>query len=142
MLATIRDVRGQGNTALYVRARDATARYWDWVALTWLTGETSDCRVALTEYQDSDTAEARYQAVILPPMGDVVLEYVRVATSVVIGEETPQLAEVHASLLGRMVLDPGTNTLAHYWPDGTVMAIYDLTPTQTIVPPFVERTPP
>ncbi len=33
MLAAIRAAKGQGNSALYVRFRDATARYWDFVAL-------------------------------------------------------------------------------------------------------------
>jgi hypothetical protein len=140
MLSSIRDVKGQGNAAVYVRARDATARFWDFVGLAWSASETSNCKTMLHEYQDADTAEARYQAAITPPSGDIVLEYVRAATALVIGEEGAQLAEVHASLLGRMVLNAGANTLTHYWPDGTVMAVYALTPTTTIVAPYVERT--
>jgi hypothetical protein len=98
MLATIRDARGQGDAALYVRVRDVVARFWNFVTQTWSSTETAECRVFLVEYQDADTVEARYLAGVTLPADDVVIEYVRASDALVIGEESART--VSASLTG------------------------------------------
>jgi hypothetical protein len=98
MLATIRDARGQGDAALYVRVRDVVARFWNFVTQTWSSTEMAECRVFLVEYQDADTVEARYLAGVTLPADDVVIEYVRASDALVIGEESART--VSASLTG------------------------------------------
>jgi hypothetical protein len=98
MLATIRDARGQGDAALYVRVRDVAARFWSFVTQAWSGAETAECRAFLVEYQDADTVEARYQASVTLPADDVVVEYVRASDALVIGEESART--VSASLTG------------------------------------------
>jgi hypothetical protein len=88
MLATIRDTKGQGNAALYVRVRDAAGAFRDFAAGAWLLAETSACRVFLAEQADADTVESRYSKEYALPNGAVVVEYVRLADALVIGEET------------------------------------------------------
>jgi hypothetical protein len=100
-LATIRYDRGQGNAALYVRARNAAGQYRDLVAGSWVANETANCKVFLTEIQDADLLESRYSATYSRPSGDVVVEYVRASDSVVIGDESfVDVATVQASLSG------------------------------------------
>jgi hypothetical protein len=87
-IAGIRYTKGLGGAAVYLRARDATAQYWDWTALAWSATETAACKQALAERQDSDAAESRYMAsVALPPGVQSILEYVLASTAEVLGEE-------------------------------------------------------
>lgn len=109
MLATLRDTKGLGNSALYVRARDATGRYWDWVGLAWGNTETTDCRKALTEYADSDTAESRYSTTVSLPAADGVLEYVRASDAVVRAEESFTSATGSGAGLMTVTVDNGTD---------------------------------
>jgi hypothetical protein len=88
MLATIRDLQGQGDAALFVRARDPDGHYWNWVSDTWEDAESVATKAWLTEYDDADPVQSRYSAEVEPPAGEVVLEYVREATALVIGEES------------------------------------------------------
>lgn len=98
MLARIRDIKGQGNAAVFVRARDVQGRYWSWSGSAWATSETTATQTFLTEYADADSIESGYAATITPPAGDVVLEYVRASSSVVIGEETPDSYAIRAAV--------------------------------------------
>jgi hypothetical protein len=119
-IASIRYTKALGNSALYVRARDATARYWDWTGLAWSATETAACKQALTERADSDAAESRYMAsVALPPSVQSILEYVLVSTAEVLGEE---------STVPQAVLDViGSVPSA---PDPALCVLYDTIRTQ------------
>jgi hypothetical protein len=87
-IAGIRYTKGLGGAAVYLRARDATAQYWDWTTLAWSATEEAACKQALAERQDSDAAESRYMAsVALPPGVQSILEYVLASTAEVLGEE-------------------------------------------------------
>jgi hypothetical protein len=87
-IAGIRYTKSLGGAAVYLRARDAEARYWDWAALAWSATEEAACKQALAERQDSDAAESRYMAsVSLPPGVQSILEYVLASTAEVLGEE-------------------------------------------------------
>lgn len=88
MFATVRDTKGQGNSAVYARIRDVSGNFWNFITLAWVTPEVANCRIFLTEYADSDTLQSRYQAPLTPPAGDVIVEYVRLATFLVIAEES------------------------------------------------------
>jgi uncharacterized phiE125 gp8 family phage protein len=87
MVASIRYIKGLGNAALYVRARDASARFWNWTTRAWVAVEDAGCRVFLAEYADASTIESLYQAGIDAPPGEVLIEYVRSSDSRVLGEE-------------------------------------------------------
>ena len=106
-LASIRDIKGQGNSAIYVRGRDATGNFWDFVGLAWVTPETADCRVFLNEFDDADITEARYQvSITLPaPLVAGVLEYVRFSDSRVLGEESISLGGPSALAIASAVWD-------------------------------------
>src|SRR5512136_1164973 len=87
MLLTLRATKGMGNAALYVRFRDVLGRYWNLVTLAWDAAETANCRIFLTEYQDSDLLESRYQGTATLPTGDSTAEYVRLSDGRVLGED-------------------------------------------------------
>jgi uncharacterized phiE125 gp8 family phage protein len=86
VLASIRYLAGLGNAALYVRARDASGRFWDWTTPAWVAPETPACRVFLTEFPDAGI-ESLYEVGIDAPPGDVVIEYVRLSDFRVLGED-------------------------------------------------------
>lgn len=105
MLLSIRDAKGQGAAALYVRFRNVLGQFWDLVAHGWVGAETADCRTYLAEFQDADTLESRYQSSATPPLGEYIAEYVRESDGLVLGEdantniELPILSRI-AGLLG------------------------------------------
>jgi hypothetical protein len=86
MFASIRDIKGQGNAALFCRFRDATGRYWNFNTSAWDGAESANTKSFLTEYADSDTLESRYQSALSGPTEDYLLEYVRASDNYVIGE--------------------------------------------------------
>ena len=82
MLISTRDTKALGNAALYVRLRNATGQFWDFVGLAWVSPQTNDCRAFLTERADASTTESLYAAdVTLPAGGPWEYEIVSVATS-------------------------------------------------------------
>lgn len=89
-LATVRYLQGQGNAALYVRLRDGAGLYYDFVNGTWEAVDAADNRTFLTEVDDASAIESRYSVTVsLPEVNaPTVLEYVRVADSMVIAEES------------------------------------------------------
>lgn len=89
MFASIRDTRGQGNQALYVRARNVTGKFWNFSSRAWVATDTDFAtRVFLVEIQDEDLLQSRYQGTVVLPPGEGVLEYVRDSDNLVIGEES------------------------------------------------------
>lgn len=90
MIATIRDRKGQGDGAIFIRLRNSSTEYWNFQTQQWGLEETSACRQFLIEYPDSSTVESRYQ-IELPssvlPAGLFIVEYVHISDASVIGEE-------------------------------------------------------
>lgn len=73
---------------MYVRARDATGRFWDFVAESWNTNEgAADNKLFLTEYQDSDLVDSRYHVEATPPSVACVFEYLSTSSAEVLAEE-------------------------------------------------------
>lgn len=113
MLATIRDIKGQGNSAIYVRGRDAIGRFWNWSLFSWGSSEVAGCKVALAEYTDADTVESRYQATLALPSGDIILEYVRASDGRVLGEEPgTDLGASVAAILAALTTGAGSGTVS------------------------------
>lgn len=113
MLASIRDTRGQGGSAIYVRARDARGYFWNFTMSTWGATEVAQSKVALAEYQDSDALESRYQATLTPPPGDAVLEFVRASDARVLGEETASDVQAGvAAILAALTAGAGSGTVS------------------------------
>jgi hypothetical protein len=87
--ATIRYLKGQGNTTLFVRLRDTTGQYYNFTSGGWDVDESTQTKVFMEEVADSDPRESRYDA--LPWLPEVnfttILEYVSDITSIVFGEE-------------------------------------------------------
>lgn len=110
MIASIRDLAGQGNAAIYVRLRNVAGAFWDFAASTWVGSETTDCKTFLAERADSGT-DSRYMASITPPAVDSVVEYIRVADASVLGEDIIQPQGVDAALSSAIVVAPVAGTL-------------------------------
>jgi hypothetical protein len=129
-IVTIRDRKGQGDLALYVRLRNVSVEYWDFVTGAWVPTEVANSRVYLTEYPDSSTVESRYQNSILLPPADLTIEYVRSFDGLVIGEETIDGGAVAGSGTGQNVVTvtalegttPVPNVLVQAWRGGVVVA--------------------
>jgi hypothetical protein len=133
MIATIRDAKGLGNFAVYIRFRNDITNYWNFVTQAWEALETSDCRQFLTEYPDSSTVESRYQlelaSNVIPP-GTFIVEYVHSSDEMVIGEETfagppPPISGTGANLVTVTVTDgsvPIAGALVQAWQAGVLLA--------------------
>jgi hypothetical protein len=87
MLLTVRTAKGLGNSAIYVRFRDAAGRFWDFANLLWSPTEVSTARAFLLEYPDSDALESRYQATASAPTAQATAEYVRISDGRVLAED-------------------------------------------------------
>lgn len=83
---SLRDKKGQGHNALYVRLRN-DADYWNFTSRIWSTVETVDTKKFLHEKIDRSPSESRYATTIDIPKGLYVLEVVVDATGEVIGED-------------------------------------------------------
>jgi hypothetical protein len=83
VFATLRDTKGLGNAALYVRLRDAAGRFWNWTTTAWVDAESADTKINLREYPDSDALESRYSAALTVPDEQVAIEYVRASDGAV-----------------------------------------------------------
>jgi len=101
-LATIRYTRGLGSSAVYVRIRDTNGNYLVLATGVWQASEDATCKQLLSEYQDADTAESRYQYTLSLPLISVqaVMEYVLVAGESVIGEDDLSASFIGASDTG------------------------------------------
>lgn len=115
-LATVRYLQGQGNAALYVRLRDAAGLYYNFISGTWDATDTANCRVFLVEVDDASSVESRYQVTLnLPEVNaTTVLEYVRLADSMVLAEETlPARSAVTVGPTGGTALTSVANLKAY-----------------------------
>ena len=133
MIATIRDAKGQGNFAVYVRFRNDITNYWNFLTQQWVSLETSDCQRFLVEYPDSSTVESRYQlelaSNVIPP-GTFIVEYVHSSDEMVIGEETyagppPPISGTGSNLVTVTVTDgavPISGALVQAWQGGILLA--------------------
>jgi hypothetical protein len=134
MIATIRDVKGLGNFAVYIRFRNDVTNYWNFVTQQWAALETSDCRRFLIEYPDASTVESRYQLELatntIPP-GSFLVEYVHASDEMVIGEETyaglpPPITGTGANLVTVVAQDaaaaPLEGVLVQAWQSGSLLA--------------------
>jgi len=96
MTAYIRYTKNLGNSAIYIRLRNHTGQFWDFVGLLWITTEISDCRIFLNEKADSDPTESLYVNNLVIPIDEFyVQEAVLVSTGEVVGIDTT----AHDSLL-------------------------------------------
>lgn len=99
MLVPISYAKGAGNTAIYLRVRNSTGYYWDFVGLGWLANETADCKRFFIEHADSDPDESLYMVeVTFPANGPWVTEAVRAVDNSRLGVETTAIDAVSADL--------------------------------------------
>jgi hypothetical protein len=66
MIFFIRYIKNLGNAAVGARLRDSQGRYWNFVTLAWVTSESANTKVFMTEYSDADTLESLYQSADIP----------------------------------------------------------------------------
>jgi len=86
MLLFIRYLKSLGDSAIYTRLRDNTARFWDFVGLSWVDGLTDNCKIWLAETQDDDTVDSLYSSqAVLPAGGPWIEETVLSSTGRVLG---------------------------------------------------------
>lgn len=70
MIAYIRYDQGEGSANVYCRLRKADGKYWDFVALGWVTSLTADCKTYLAEVNnDSDPSTSLYCGSVTVPDG-------------------------------------------------------------------------
>jgi hypothetical protein len=89
MICFIRYTTGLGNSAIFVRLRNSTGQYYNWTTSTWVSSEVSDCRINLTERDDSDAVFSVYIAdIVVPTGGPFLQEAVLASSSTVLGYDT------------------------------------------------------
>lgn len=129
MLAFIRYTAGLGNTAIYARLRNATGQFWDFVGLTWVGTETADCKVNMTERDDSDTVDSLYAInLTMPSGGPWIQEAVLASSGGVLGVDTTALDAKASDILTESQSHP---TLAEIEAT-TVLAKLDTLPIQVM----------
>jgi hypothetical protein len=125
VFATYRDTKGLGNAALYVRLRDATARYWNWATSAWVDAESADTKKFLLEYPDADAIESRYAVALTVPDEQVAIEYVRASDGAVRAyEDTVPYGELRVTGSVPVAAAPELCTVYDYLrhPDGRAAA--------------------
>jgi hypothetical protein len=111
MIFFIRTTKGLGNTAVYARLRNAIGKYWNFSTLAWDTVESSNTKIFMTEYADSDLVESLYESVdaSIPAGGPWRQEAVLSSTGEVLGYDSTSVA-IESTAISTIV-DPLTSLI-------------------------------
>lgn len=110
MLAFIRYNKNLTNNALFVRYRNLTGHYYDFVSSTWVFNESANTKKFLFEIVDSDPYESTYSREIVLPVGydeNTIYEIVVNSTGEVLGNESI----LPYSKLSRLTFDDQDNVV-------------------------------
>lgn len=84
MLSSVRYEKGHGNSSIFARARNQSSQFYNFVTTTWVSSESANTKVFLTEYADGDPIDSLYAADVAFPVIESIQEVVD-STGLVIG---------------------------------------------------------